>query len=170
MSNLTPSPQPTAPDDDRNRLALTTANLREVLSKPLRVLPPEVRPDAARVWLCYRHLSGMESGLPIATLLSVWIDEHGLHPDDAVACLRKLTAPDAVGGHRFASDLTATLGGLATAAIRDRREAEKRRREAEADARARREALPEAPAQLKALVADFGREERSGRVGGTLGG
>ena len=68
-----------------SRLNLSLEEYRAVVKHPLRALPPEVRPAALAVWTCNKHLKGFESALPIAAIFSVWIDRHGLLPEDASA-------------------------------------------------------------------------------------
>ena len=104
-----------------DRLALVESQLAAVLETPLRLLPREVRPAALRVWTCHRHLAGMESPVSLAALLAVWIDEHDLHPDDAAAALKRMLAPESVGRHKFASDLTTDLAAEVATAIRRRK-------------------------------------------------
>lgn len=112
------------------RLVPNHANIRAVLSDPFSLLPAPVRPAALRTWTCYRHLTGMESGLSIAALVAVWIDEDGLRSDDACACLSAMLRPEKVGDHKFASDLTASLAAAVGMVLKRRRtEAENEQRE-----------------------------------------
>ena len=124
MSDLTPRPP-----DDRLAFRPDRESFKAIIARPFQLLPAEVRPAALRVWTCHRHLTGLETGLSITALVSVWIDEYGLTPADACDCLSSMLSPERVGAHKFASDLTTTLAGLVSARLKQRRQ------EAEAEAR-----------------------------------
>lgn len=103
------------------QIMLNLEGFRAAMKKPLRLLPESVRPAALQVWTCNRHLAGLESPLPLAARMSVWIERHGLQADDAADCLNELLAPDSAAKHRFASDLLCELARLANARILRRR-------------------------------------------------
>ena len=151
MSDMVPFEQPPPA-----QLALSQKNVKAILSKPFRLLPDSVQPAAFRAWCCYRHLPGMESGLPICTLIAVWIDQHGIHPEDAVACLDRLLAPEMVGGMRFASDLTSALGGAVQAAKRERREREELARRRAEEEENRRNAVTPQPGLIRQIIKRMG--------------
>ena len=91
--------------------------------------------------------------MPIAGAVSVWIDRHGLRPDDAADILRDMLAPQRMGKFSFASDLMTTLAGMANERINKRRqEAELARMRAE-DALAREQAA--APEEVQRLMAEL---------------
>jgi len=153
---VTPATRPPTAE----RLALAEGQLAAVLETPLRLLPREVRPAALRVWTCHRHLAGMESPVALAALLSVWIDEHGLAPADAATALGRMLAPDRVGLHKFASDLTADLAAEVAETLRRRaKEAEQQRQREQAD-RDAAAAVPLKPGHLRAMLAGIGRDPR----------
>lgn len=124
------------------QLALVPEQFKAVLAKPLRLLPPAVRPAALRVWACHRHLAGLESPLSLASLVSVWIGEHGLTPDDATEVLDRMLDPECVGRHKFASDLTTALAGEVAAVLKRRRQIEQQARTRAEHEKAAAEALP----------------------------
>ncbi len=145
-----------------DRLALVPEQFKALLAKPLRLLPPEVRASALRVWVCHRHLSGLDTALPLAGLVSVWVDQHALRPADAAACLDRMCDPEFVGRHKFASDLTASLAAEVAAVLRRRKaEAEQQHHRKQAD-RDAAEAVPrdQWPAGLLDLT-QIGRGTRS---------
>jgi len=115
------------------RLTLTMADYREVIKRPLTVLPEELRPAVLRLWVMHKHLAGMDTPLPIAGALTVWVEEHGLHKDDAVKILDELQSPFRMAEFKFASDLMTALAQSVAAVVTDRKKreaAEDRRREA----------------------------------------
>lgn len=133
MTAVATIPQP-------GQLAIGLDSFRDVVKKPLRLLPETVRPAALRAWVCNRHLAGLETALPLAARLSAWIEEHGLRPDDAADLLLDLLSPEASMKHRFASDLLADLAGKVSSRIGKRRtEAEVQRRRSEPPATPRAE-------------------------------
>ena len=121
-----------------SRLNLSLEEYRAVVKHPLRALPPEVRPAALAVWTCNKHLKGFESALPIAAIFSVWIDRHGLLPEDASAILFGVLAPGKMQKFEFSGQLMTHMAGEVSAAIakrqRDREGEERRAREAKHDA------------------------------------
>lgn len=130
------------PLDAADQLALVPGQFKAVLAKPLRLLPAEVRPAALRVWACHRHLAGLESPLPLAALLAVWIGEYGLTADDASDVLGRMLDPECVGRHKFASDLTTTLATEVSQTLKRRRQAVEQARTRAEHERAAAEALP----------------------------
>lgn len=71
-------------------------------------------------WGMHRHLSGMESPLALATMVSVWVRDHGLSEPDAAACLRSMCDPESMAKHKFTSDLVTDLSNMVLMAIRRR--------------------------------------------------
>lgn len=119
-------------DDDAAELALTIPNHAALLQHPLRALPLAVRPDAWRVWICHRHLSGLDSPMAIAGAVKVWMANDGLIEEDAAAALKSLLSPMRMGSFKFASDLMTALAKEVDEAIRRRRidrETEERRKQ-----------------------------------------
>lgn len=82
---------------------------------------PETRKALLGVWGMHRHLPGAESPLPISQMVHTWIRDWGLAEADAAACLRTLTDPEAMGRHKFGSDLYTALAKLVTQAIKERK-------------------------------------------------
>jgi hypothetical protein len=149
------------------QLALVPEMFKEVLKKPLRLLPPAVRPAALEVWACHRHLKGLESPLPLAGMLWVWIERFDLRPGDATAVLQRMLHPEQVGQHKFASDLTSALAAeVANVLRRQKSEAAQAEAQAKAEAMAA-EAMrldhddPDAPKSLFDFTAGIGRDPRS---------
>jgi hypothetical protein len=146
------------PDKDDAQLAMSMVNYRELLKKPLLALPLEVRQAALCAWAIHRHLPGMESAMSISGAVAVWISQYDLHPDDANAALRAMTAPSKMGTHKFASDLMTDLAAEVSEHIKRRkiiREQEERRKASE-------EALKDPPTQedfgdLRDLLEGFGK-------------
>jgi hypothetical protein len=95
----------------------------EVTANPLLACPESVRMEVWRLWACHQHL--FPTPLPVAGALGVWINDHGLHPDDAGKMLRIALSPGRMESFKFPSDL---LTYLATAA---RELTERRRRDEE---------------------------------------
>lgn len=79
----------------------------QIMADPLCAAPPELEQDIFRLWACVQHL--FPSPLPIAGLVRVWVDLHGLTVADARAILLSMLSPDCVGSFKFAADLTAAL-------------------------------------------------------------
>jgi hypothetical protein len=137
------------------KLTLSMAHYRDVLKTPLRLLPESVQPAALRLWACHKHLAGLETPLPLAGMISVWITEHNLRDDDAAEILNELMAPDRMQGFKFASELTTTLAALVNSRIRARRaEAENLERERE-----RASIIPATPEEMAAFRAQLRAEE-----------
>jgi hypothetical protein len=112
-------------------LPIVAEHLQELLKTPLLALPPEVRPQALKVWAMNRHLYGLESPLSLAGSIAVWIDEHGLRSEDAVLILKRITHPLRMQEIKKTSDLMSKIAFEAAEAIRNRRleaEAEERQR------------------------------------------
>ena len=127
---------------------------KAIMRTPSILVPPEVRPALFECWACHRHLAGLDTPLPIAALVSTWIGRYDLRPDDAIEMLHSIQHPDHCAKHKFASDLTATLAGLVSVRLKQRRaEAETIRRRDE-DEEATRNALP--PDVLRAMLAGIG--------------
>jgi hypothetical protein len=101
-----------------SQIMLTPDSLREVIAHPLRLLPEEVRPEALTLWACHRHLAGLETPMPIASLLSIWLSRDGLEMADAIAACRAMLTVEAVARHKFASDLTTELAQACATAMR----------------------------------------------------
>jgi hypothetical protein len=123
---------------DGELLAFTLPNWSALLQHPLRALPPTVRPDAFRLWLCHRHLSGLESASSIAFAVAVWMHQDGLTEQDAAASLSSLLRPERMGSFRFASDLLTALAKEVTERIHRRkieRDMLERRRKEDEDAK-----------------------------------
>jgi hypothetical protein len=136
-------------------LTLTPATLAQLTEHPLRMLPESLRPDVLTLWVCHRHLPGLESPMPLAAMLSVWIARHGLRPEDAAAICRQYVAPKRIAEHRFAADLTVALASAAAEAIR--------RRQAECEAARLRQQVttPTDAVALRQLLRQIGRMEES---------
>lgn len=79
------------------------------MADPIGAAPAELRHDVWRVWACVQHL--FPSPLPLAGMVRVWVDLHGLTAADARAILYSLLSPDAIGSFKFAADLTTHLAG-----------------------------------------------------------
>lgn len=105
------------PDAGDAQLAFTLDNYRELVKRPLLALPVALRRDVLDVWACHKHLSGLESALPIAGALAVWMRRYGLTIDDAADSLVAMTSPERMGGFRFASDLMTELAKAVSAKI-----------------------------------------------------
>lgn len=114
-------------------LSLAMESFREVLKKPLRLLPESVRPAALRVWTCNRHLVGLETPLALCARLAVWIGDYGLQANDASQLLNEMLSPESSSKHRFASDLLADLAAAVKERIRMRRNQEEAARRRDED-------------------------------------
>lgn len=158
MNDLTPAARPPS----AAQLALVPEMFKEVLKKPLRLLPPAVRPAALEVWACHRHLKGLESPLPIAGMLAVWIERFDLPADDATAVLKRMLHPEQIGQHKFASDLTSTLAAEVAAVLRRRKHEREQAEQRVAAEREAAEAVPPDrwPPELRDLTRGIGRHPR----------
>ena len=137
-------------------LELALVHAKEAVKRPLSIVPQAVRPYVFRLWMCHRHLSGLETELPITGPLAVWIQRYCLTHQDAVEILESMLAPDVVAGFKFASDLTTLLAQRVAERLKHRkaeRETAERRREAEL---ARSQAV-ECPATIRDLIASTAR-------------
>lgn len=108
----TPATRPAAAVAERDRLMIEAANIATILDTPFLLLPAELQVPTMRVWMTHRHLKGMESGVSLAAMLSVWMDEFGLTAADARRALRLMLSPAAIAGHKYSSDLTSHLGDV----------------------------------------------------------
>ena len=111
----------TAIEVPTEKLSITMGSFRDVLKRPLLLLPESVRPAALRLWTCNRHLAGLETPIALAGRVSLWIEEYGLEPQDAAELLNGMLSPEASEKHRFASDLLADLASSVKERIRFRR-------------------------------------------------
>ncbi len=128
---------------------------KEILSTPMSLLDRQLRPALFECWACHRHLTGMETSLPIAAMLSIWISRWGLSVDDAREILEQAQHPDRIASHKFASDLTTALASAVSARLKSRAaeaETEQRRKDAE-DAKLQR---PQVASMLASLSQSFG--------------
>jgi hypothetical protein len=149
------------------RLSLSMADYGEVIKRPLRILPEELRPAVLRLWVMHKHLAGMDSALPIAGALTVWIEEHGLKTEEAVKIMAMLQSPTKMAEFKFASDLMTALAQTVASTIRDRYEREESRRRHEEYEAARKRAAEDPPTMTiaemrkarKELAATFGGVE-----------
>lgn len=120
-----------------SELSLTAANMKALLANPSNMIPPEVRPALLECWATHRHLTGMETAFAIAAPMAVWINRHGLHPDDAIAVLLEMQRPENYAKHVFASDLLSSIGGYIANKISFRKSQEQQARSRAEDAEAR---------------------------------
>lgn len=112
--------------------------------------PAASRAAVWRLWTCHQHL--FASALPIAGAVGVWVRDHDLREEDAVEILTRAMSPFRMSDFRFASDLMTWLAGEARQAI------ERRRNQAEIEARRVGPSTPEARAEVKRLSDHFGGE------------
>lgn len=137
------------------QLRLTKADFDQVLKKPLRMLPEEVGEAVLRVWVCNSHMKGFETPLALAGLMRVWMDTHGLRPDDAADMLDRMLAPGNVGQVRYVSDLTAALGVEVERTLVRRRQEKEQDDRRKADQAGAAAALP--PGEVARLLKGIGR-------------
>lgn len=104
-----------------------------IIADPLCAAPPELERDIFRLWCCVQHL--FPSVLPLAGLVRVWVDSHGLSIADAKAVLNSMLSPECVGSFKFAADLTTALASRVDLRLKQvAKETEQaRRREAQLD-------------------------------------
>lgn len=76
-------------------------------TNPLTLLPPEVRPAVARLWLCNHHL--LQTALALCSTLRVYLDEQPITTDDVNRICATLLKPAIRAKHKFASDLLSDL-------------------------------------------------------------
>lgn len=86
-------------------LRLSEASYLEALEHPLTVLPAQMRSAVFKLWVSHRFIKDLETSLPITATLAIWIEDWGLHPDDAEAICKRLTNPIRMAKHKWASDL-----------------------------------------------------------------
>lgn len=101
-------------------LCIDTAAVEEMVFSPLRLLPAEVRRPAVVVWLAHKHLFGLDTPLPIAAAIAIWIARHGLRPDDAADILAGATSPAAMGEFTSTAKLVAWLAAAVDLRIKQR--------------------------------------------------
>lgn len=125
---------------------------------PLLLLPAEFREDATRLWFCNAHL--FPQSLAICATLRVYLDEHGLTPDDVGRVVDAMLQPGRRAKHRFAGDVLADLAALVDVFLRERRQAESRREESDRQARWEREAA-RGPLRLAEILTEttHGRDD-----------
>lgn len=146
------SENPMKPD----HITLTMETYAAILDKPLLALPPQVRPAALLFWMSYKHLSGMESAISIASRISIWIDRHGLLPEDAVKILDNMLAPAEMASHEFASQVLAKLACQVTQVIDRRKTVAELRRRQEEEAARRSEVAKNPPRRIREIAAELG--------------
>lgn len=123
------APRPTGASTPAiNSGGVNLARFSELLAKPSELVPPEVRPALLECWMAHKTLKDMETSMPIAILIGVWITRHGLLPEDATTILLQMQSPKVLGTHNFANELTADLARRAAEKI-ELRGMEKYRRE-----------------------------------------
>lgn len=136
-------------------LPLIHSKLEAITQNPWLLVPESVRPQAFRLWMAYRSVPKLESPLAFMPLLAIWIEEDGLNPEDAAACLAAMTRPACTAKIEYASQFTAMLGGLVDEAIKARRkaeaEAEKRREQHELERKLSAESAAEREKAFEAL-------------------
>lgn len=147
----------TTPAAVQRRLTLSLGDYKAVVKRPLLALPEDVRPAALALWTCHKHLKGLETALPIAGMFSVWIEQHGLRPDDAAAVMRAALHPGKMQAFEFAGQLITRLAADVAATLARR---ERERTQADHAAKVSRwEAEKVGPAELAAVrerLADIG--------------
>jgi hypothetical protein len=110
-------------------IPLQMQHMRELLKKPFRALPEELREEALILWGMVSNK--MPSGLPISIAFARWIGSFGLTIEDAREILRGAQSPKNVSSYVYSDDLIRHLAGQVHEAIRRReqmQEAEKRSR------------------------------------------
>jgi hypothetical protein len=88
-------------------------------ANPLKLLPTELRPAVARLWMCYAHL--LPSALPLCATIRVDLDSTPLDAADLEKIVGRLLQPEKRANHRFASDLLTDLSALVADTIRTKR-------------------------------------------------
>lgn len=143
-------------------IAVTLANYREIVDKPLLALPEECRSAVLGFWTMVRRLH--PSCLEIAACFRIWIDQHGLRPAEVVEICRLMTAPGKIAGFRFPADVTAELADRVDRVLRDRnmraeatRRALEQREQAAQIARERAEGKTQRPFLFADLMAGIGQ-------------
>jgi hypothetical protein len=95
----------------------------------LKAMPEETRKSAIVCWSMHRHLQGMDTPLPIASMLSHWIGDD-FTTDDATECMKALCLPERMAEHKFPTDFTCDFANIVVklkAARRKKRDADARR-------------------------------------------
>lgn len=108
-------------------IRITPENFQEVVDKPLRCLPHEVRPAVLGLWTVHRRL--FPSALEISASFAVWMNDHGLTAADVTEICRAMTAPGRMAAFKFPADLTTALAEAADAIMRRRKQAEEQRQQ-----------------------------------------
>lgn len=111
----------TSGDDERKPVPVRADTIKLLIERPLLALPAEIRPAALLLWTLHKHLKGLESPLPIATAVGLWVSDYGLSVADAVEILRDMCSPAAMAKAEFTSDLITTLALRTHNRLRDRR-------------------------------------------------
>lgn len=114
MSNISKRP-------NEGRIIVSPESIKAISEHPLRLLPESLRPAVLKLHLMHRHLVGLETALPIATMVSVWIADFGLDESDAAQIVNSLCSPDSISRHKFASDVTTELAQRVKESIARRR-------------------------------------------------
>jgi hypothetical protein len=134
-------------DQDAQIVPLSPATLAHVTAYPSLMVPLEVRPALLECWCAHRTMKGLEhSAFPIAVPLSIWINREGLRPDDAAAILRSMQGMTSYSKCEFSTQLLAEIAARCAAAVK--------RREAEAEAIAHRQAR-----EIAIMASEQDREE-----------
>jgi hypothetical protein len=144
-----------APIKPRHHLAgqlVEVGDARAVENPIGSLLPREVRGPVNRLWACYSHL--LPSSLSLASTIRVYLDDHGLHPDDVPHLCSRLLSPEYQSRHKFASDLLTSLAGLVTDIVRRRRAAEETAQRLTESAKERKGAPP---AEFLSRLREIGR-------------
>lgn len=114
--------------DIRPQMSLCQSTYLQLLETPSLCVPSIVRPHLFSMWARYRHLTGLDTAFPLATALSDMIELEGLHEDDAITICREMRLSKYASKHKFASDVTASMGELAEQLTAKRKDDERRLR------------------------------------------
>ncbi len=110
----------TKPESIPDQLELTMQTFQDVTKKPLRLLPPELRHEAFKVWNMNRLRFGMDTPLTLSAVLAIWITDHGLTVEDAKNILKQSTHPSCMVNIKNSQDLVTEMAKLAARAIDSR--------------------------------------------------
>lgn len=144
--------QPTKVAD---QLELTMQTFHDVTKKPLRLLPPELRHEAFKVWNMNKLRFGMDTPLTLSAVLAIWITDHGLTVEDAKTILKQSTHPACMMNIKNSHDLVTEMAKLATRAIDARariKSAEESQRKRQEQEDINQRASPEALDMLREMT------------------
>lgn len=144
MSDITPRQS-----NQIDRRKATREQMQQIFAEPTLMLPRQLQLPAARFWMCFSHMRGMESQLQLCSQIATWL-EGSTEGIDVLRAFKRMSDPAVMCKYRFGSDLIADLGAL----VADERRARISRDDVEQRRKEAAQADKDRP-KVRAMVAEF---------------